>query len=100
MKIPLEEWQRQRKHVQEHLDWLDEQISRVTKGDTTASSPAPEATPPPAAESANKELPSLPETPQIEGLGTYSKVGCIALGIFFCLLFLFLVFGLPYFIYR
>lgn len=101
MKVPLEELLRQRALVQEHLNWLDKQIS-LAKGEQETSHPTAAATPSQPANATSPEettLPLLPDKPE-EALPPYAKIGCIALGILFCLFFLFLIFVLPYLIYN
>lgn len=107
MAIPLEELKRQRAQIQKHLDWLDAKILEIEpKADGPAKpleGPEPRIA---TARTPGEPAPDIIIEPGIEP--TYpakthdellrAKVGCLlffGLGI---VLFLFLLFGLPYYL--
>ncbi len=123
MAISLEELKRQREQIQKHLNWLDTKIAELEPPEAKPNSEtaaAPKEVSTPKVESKSEEAeptettPENKETgdanmiamsPEIEG-STYkaktqdelmrAKVGCFVLFVLGCLLFLFLLFGLPY----
>lgn len=112
MAISLEELKRQREQIQQHLEWLD---AKITELDHPKTSPEPKpekaevgapneaAETPPKTEypsaSAPAHLPDI-EAPtykaKTQGEVRRAKIGCFVLFILSTLLFLFLLFGLPY----
>lgn len=115
----IEELRIQRKLVQKHLDWLDEQIENLTKArvsneinlDDTHQEIAKnshlhrEKTEEEAIDKTNLVENALNELPNLEKEAAHysntsniknAKFGCLAFFVFITLLFLFLLFGLPY----
>jgi len=115
MPISLEELKRQRAQIRKHLDWLDAKIREQS----------PEGEPPEAAKTAPATAPAEPEpateipvantetkelvVPEVEVEGQVyqpktqnelfrAKVGCVLFFVLAIVLFLFLLFGLPYYL--
>ena len=117
MSEPLEELRAQRDLIQKHLDWLDAQIEQ-TRGSTSqaSSSTEPSATEDRLEGSTSRG--SSPEAPKAPAVTTETapstnldeltpppsngsdvkraQIGCLAIFAVGTLLFLFLLFGLPY----
>lgn len=122
MAISLEELRRQREQIQKHLDWLDAKIREqepvgeqpkplVEKAETVAAKPelikAPKeaATETPNASTETEEV-TVPKV-EIEGQVyqsktqddlLHAKVGCFLFFVLAIVLFIFLLFGLPYYL--
>jgi hypothetical protein len=121
MSEPLEELRAQRELIQKHLDWLDEQIANTqasvvaddrppptefraeletASDETSASNPIlPESTPPSAQSiSPPPAIDSLFEAELKTGMSDVrrAQLGCFLFFTGGILLFLFLLFGLPY----
>ena len=112
----LEELRAQRDLVHKHLGWLDLQIDELEQvhlGKDTESPPSskrlPETKTRPLEENENSDSDqSDTESEPDIAIGAYkaptgddlikAKIGCLALFVFGSLLFLFLLFGLPYLI--
>lgn len=119
MALSLEELKQQRAQIQKHLDWLDASISELEPASEVPK--APEAEPTKA--SAESALPTEPPTsstatgtatgetkvPKVEIDGQvyqsktqdellHAKVGCFLFFLLGIVLFLFLLFGLPYYL--
>ena len=112
MAISLEELKRQREQIQKHLDWLDAKISELepqVEGSKTKP-PIQSAEKSQALETSSTEsqtpLPKVEPEPEIEP--TYqaktqnellrAKVGCFLFFVLGIVLFIFLLFGLPYYL--
>ncbi len=116
MSEPLEELCAQRALIKQHLDWLDRQIETAERAassteptNTAASSPDLSTASTEKQSAPAIEAGTTPEAPsyeinedQILAPGTSdlmrAKIGCLAMFAFATLLFLFLLFGLPYLI--
>ncbi len=116
MAIPLEELQRQREQIQKHLEWLDAKIRELApESEQTQTESPPKVIAPVESvkaepEEERSEIDSSEEAkriPEVEVNGQVykaktadelmrAKVGCLVLFVLSCLLFLFLLFGLPY----
>jgi hypothetical protein len=112
MAISLEELKRQREQIQKHLDWLDAKIFEL-KPQVEGSETEPlrkSAEKSQALETSSTEsqtpLPKVEPEPEIEP--TYqaktqnellrAKVGCFLFFVLGIVLFIFLLFGLPYYL--
>ncbi|HKK18710.1 MAG TPA: hypothetical protein VJ952_08515 [Opitutales bacterium] len=113
----LEELRAQRELIRQHLQWLDQKIGSLEKdGGPDSISPGEEITEPPTdspetvAKPALREPPSADSGPEsakeftsYKAAGgsdlTRVKVGCLILLVLGAMLFLFILFGLPYLIY-
>lgn len=118
--LTISELRTQRDLVKRHLDWLDASIAEAASGEqpSAAATPLEPAQPPPLTPLAGTAepapaadaLPSETEAVAEKILSTYAesgepipssaKTGCIAAALIFILLFLFTLFGLPYFLYK
>jgi hypothetical protein len=115
MSEPLEELRAQRALIQKHLDWLDAQIQRAegsadqpsaSTGQPAVKSLAKDAietppgqTPKAASQTPVEPIPDMDElTPPASGGSDLrrAQIGCFAFFAISTLLFLFLLFGLPY----
>lgn len=118
MNRPIQELLAQRESIKRHLDWLDARIAEAdpAAAQTTdrppvhdASTPVAETIPHKAPE---RDADAAPETEAVaeqilsnyaggdEILTTSAKNGCIIAAVVFALLFLFLLFGLPHWLYQ
>lgn len=112
----LEELRVQRELIRKHLAWLDQKIAKLERHETKGSAPTADEDAPaigkvPLPESAkvtpatDVAPPPQEEEPE-EQFGSYeapkgndvlrAKIGCLVLFILSIVLFLFLLFGLPY----
>lgn len=125
--LPISDLRTQRDLVKRHLDWLDARIAEAAAGEPPAApASAPETAAAPTAATATPAMTPLgasteiqsepdalpPETEAVaeqllstyaaagEPIPTSAKNGCIAAAVIFVLLFLFVLFGLPYFLYK
>lgn len=110
MSFDQNELRAQRDRIRAHLAWLDAQIAKAEDLPPAkapqAQAPLPAADPAlaataavtPTAVQAESAAPSYTPDPQayVGEKASNSKVGCIAMAAFACLLVIFLLFGLPY----
>jgi hypothetical protein len=109
MALSLEELKRQRAQIQKHLDWLDTAIAgleapKTGEGEPATAKPAPPTEPTNSStETGEAKVPKV----QIEGQVYQSKtqdelrharIGCFLFFLLGIVLFLFLLFGLPYYL--
>lgn len=113
----LEEFRAQRDLIRSHLAWLDHTIARLEARLNSGTPPTSEASKPilgddPPPQSAQTDfaaaVPSDPDYDSLLPIKAYSthsgqdlqriKIGCLILCVLGSLLFLFLLFGLPYLI--
>lgn len=115
MAISLEELKRQRAQIQKHLDWLDTKIREQSPQDEAPKAAKAEPTTAPAepelvdetseasAETREVIVPKIEMEGQVYQSKTQdellrAKVGCVLFFVLGIVLFLFLLFGLPFYL--